>query len=137
MTWPTYVPSGSTLVILFKIARARLMASSHNVALLTDARLISVTEEMNQISDDLRDAADQVARWHTEGAQPGRVRWSRDAELPIPDLTILAKSPRGRTSGKLSTRELKRGIPSRAVRACSTSPFTSTRRVPRREPVRP
>ena len=67
------------------------MASSHNVALLTDARLISATEEMNQISDDLRDAAEQVARWHTEEAQPGRVRWSHDAELPIPELTILAK----------------------------------------------
>jgi hypothetical protein len=91
MSWPTYVPSSSTLVILFKIARARLMASSHNVALLTDARLISATEEMNKISDDLRGAGEQVAPWHTEKAQPGRIRWSSDAELPIPDLTILAK----------------------------------------------
>jgi hypothetical protein len=91
MNWPTYTPSSSTLVILFKIARARLMASSHNVALLTDARLISATEEMNKISDDIRGAGDQVAPWHTEKAQPGRVRWSSDSELPIADLTILAK----------------------------------------------
>jgi hypothetical protein len=86
-----YVPSSSTLVILFKIARARLMASSHNVALLTDARLISATEEMNRISDDLRDAEQEVARRRAEEAQPGRVRWPSDAEKPLPDLTILAK----------------------------------------------
>jgi len=91
MSWPTYVPSSSTLVILFKIARARLMASSHNVALLSDARLISATEEMNKISDDIRGAGEQAARWRTEEANPGRIRWSSDAEQPIPDLTILAK----------------------------------------------
>lgn len=91
MSWPTYVPSSSTLVILFKIARARLMASSHNVSLLTDARLISATEEMNKISDDIRGAGEQAAPWHTEKAQPGRIRWSSDAEEPVPDLTILAK----------------------------------------------
>ena len=62
MNWPTYVPSSSMLVILFKIARARLMASSHNVALLTDARLISATEERNKISDEIREAGNQVAR---------------------------------------------------------------------------
>jgi hypothetical protein len=91
MNWPTYVPSSSTLVILFKIARARLMASSHNVALLTDARLISATEEMNKISDDIREAGAQAVRWHAENPQPGTIRWSSDAELPIPELTILAK----------------------------------------------
>jgi hypothetical protein len=91
MNWPTYVPSSSTLVILFKIARARLMASSQKVALLSDARLISATEEMNKIADDIREAGDQAARWHTEKAQPGCIKWSSDAELPIPDLTILAK----------------------------------------------
>ena len=90
MTWSTYVPSSSTLVILFKIARARLMASSHNVALLSDARLISATEEMNKISDDIG-AGEQAARWRTEEANTGRIRWSSNAEQPIPDLTILAK----------------------------------------------
>lgn len=90
MSWPTYVPSSSTLVILFKIARARLMASSHNVALLSDARLISATEEMNKISDDIG-AGEQAARWRAEEANAGRIRWSSDAEQPIPDLTILAK----------------------------------------------
>ena len=91
MKWPTYIPSSSTLIVLFKIARARLMASSHNVALLSDARIISATEEMNKISDDIVEAGDQLARWQAEKAQPGGIRWSSDAELPIPYLTILAK----------------------------------------------
>jgi len=91
MNWPTYVPSSSTLVILFKIARARLMASSHNVALLPDSRLISATEEMNKISDDIRGAGERVAPWQTEKVPPGQIRWSSDAELPVSDLTILAK----------------------------------------------
>ena len=67
------------------------MASSHNVALLSDARLISATEEMNQISDDIREATDQIARRHSDEAQPGRIKWSREAELPVPELTILEK----------------------------------------------
>jgi hypothetical protein len=91
MTWQTYVPSSSTLVILFKIARARLLASSHNVALLSDSRLISATEEMNKISDDISSAGDQAARRHTEKAEPGRIGWSSDAERTVSDLTILAK----------------------------------------------
>jgi hypothetical protein len=91
MNWPIYVPSSSTLVILFKIARARLMASSQNVAVLSDERLISATEEMNKISDDIIEAGDQVARSKAEDAQPVRARWSSDAELPVPELTILAK----------------------------------------------
>ena len=67
------------------------MADSHTVALLSDARLISATEEMNKISDDIRGARDQAARWHAENPQPGTIRWSSDAELRIPELTILAK----------------------------------------------
>jgi hypothetical protein len=57
MNWPSYTPSSSTLVILFQIARARLMASSHDVQLLSDARLISASEEMNQVADDRNLAA--------------------------------------------------------------------------------
>jgi hypothetical protein len=67
------------------------MAGSHDVQLLSDARLISATEEMNQIADDIRVARDQVARWHIDEPQPGSIRWSSDAELAIPELTILAK----------------------------------------------
>jgi hypothetical protein len=91
MYWPAYIPSSATLVILFKIARARLMASSRYVTLLSDARLISATEEMNKLSDDLRDAARHVVGSRGEPAQPGKTRWASDAELPIADLAVLAK----------------------------------------------
>lgn len=67
------------------------MASSRDVALLTDARLISATEEMNRISDDIRGAADRAAHWRSERPQPGSIRWSSEAELPVAELTILAK----------------------------------------------
>jgi hypothetical protein len=67
------------------------MAGSHNVALLSDARLISATEEMNKISDDIRETRDHTARWYADNRPPGTIRWSSDAELRIPELTILAK----------------------------------------------
>lgn len=91
MNWPAYSPSSSTLVLLFKIGRARLVASSRKAALLTDARLISATEEMNKISDDIREAEDQAARGHAAETQPAWMRWASNAELPIANLTILAK----------------------------------------------
>ncbi len=91
MDGPVYTPSSATLVILFKIARARLVASSNNVTLLTDARLISAAEEMNKLSDDLRDAGKHVVGSRRETAQLGRTRWASDAELQIADLAVLAK----------------------------------------------
>lgn len=86
-----FVPSSATLVILFKIARARLLASSQHVESLTDARLIAATEEMNKISDDIREAGHQLAQGRTDNSDFAPVRWSSDAELPVPELRILAK----------------------------------------------
>ena len=80
MNWPTYIPGSSTLVILFRLARARLSASPHDVSLLTDERLVSATEEMQKISDDLRDAEDTET--HTDTAEPKGVG-SGDAELRV------------------------------------------------------
>jgi hypothetical protein len=54
--WLSYIPRKSTLLVLFKAARVRLMASSDNVGSLPDARIVSATEEINRISDDIRDA---------------------------------------------------------------------------------
>jgi hypothetical protein len=54
--WLSYIPGKSTLLVLFKAARVRLMASSENVGSLPDARIASATEEINRISDDIRDA---------------------------------------------------------------------------------
>jgi hypothetical protein len=52
----SYIPGKSTLLVLFNAARVRLMANSENVGSLPDARIASATEEINRISDDIRDA---------------------------------------------------------------------------------
>jgi hypothetical protein len=56
MRWITYIPGHSTLLFLYKAARVRLMVNSANVGDLSDKRIASATEEINQISDDIRDA---------------------------------------------------------------------------------
>jgi hypothetical protein len=86
MKWSTFIPGSSTLVILFRLARARLSASPHDVSLLTDERLVSATEEMQKISDDLRDAEDTET--HTDTGEPKAVG-SSDAELPVESHTPL------------------------------------------------
>ena len=52
----SYIPRNSTLLLLFKAARDRLTAAGDNLGSLSDARLASATEEMNRISDDIRQA---------------------------------------------------------------------------------
>jgi hypothetical protein len=52
----SYLPGRSTLLLLFKAARGRLTATSEYMGSLSDARITSATEEMNQISDDIREA---------------------------------------------------------------------------------
>jgi hypothetical protein len=51
-----YIPRKSTLLVLFKAARMRLMAVSENIGALSDSRLASITEEINRLSDYIRDA---------------------------------------------------------------------------------
>ena len=51
-----YIPANSTLLLLFKAARARLIATSENLGSLSDVRVALATEEMNRISDDIRQA---------------------------------------------------------------------------------
>jgi hypothetical protein len=51
-----YIPRKSTLLVLFKAARVRLMAACENIGLLSESRLASITEEVNRLSDDIREA---------------------------------------------------------------------------------
>jgi len=55
-----FVPNTSTLVILFEMASMRLMACSHGAGVLTNARLLQLTEEINKVSDEIRAATHQV-----------------------------------------------------------------------------
>ena len=56
MRWLSFIPGKATLVLLFNAAKRRLREQTDDVAELPDARIISATEELNQIADDIRDA---------------------------------------------------------------------------------
>jgi hypothetical protein len=61
MRWINYWLSGkATLAQLFMAAKRRVLEQTDDVANLPKARIVSATEELNQIADDIRDA--QAAR---------------------------------------------------------------------------
>jgi hypothetical protein len=71
-----YIPANATLLLLFKAARGRLIATSENLGSLSDARLALATEEMNRISDDIRQAkgasySDEYDAVHSAGGPAG------------------------------------------------------------------
>jgi hypothetical protein len=56
MRWLSFIPGKATLVVLFKAAKRRLTEQTDDIAELPNARIVSATEELNQIADDVRDA---------------------------------------------------------------------------------
>ena len=58
MRWRPAIPSKESLILLFQAARRRLTRQSGNVAELTNVRILTATTELNQITDDIRDAQD-------------------------------------------------------------------------------
>ena len=56
MRWLCFVPGKATLVLLFNAAKRRLTEQTGDIAKLPAARIVSATEELNQIADDIRDA---------------------------------------------------------------------------------
>jgi hypothetical protein len=56
MRWRHFIPGTSTLVLLFQAADQRLTEQTDHIADLPDARIVSATEEMHQIANDIRDA---------------------------------------------------------------------------------
>ena len=46
--------SQKSMLLRFKAARTRLMATSEKIGSLSDTRIASATEEINQLSDDIR-----------------------------------------------------------------------------------
>ncbi len=61
MRWLSFVPNKATLVLLFKTARRRVAAQPGEIEELSNARIASATEELNQIADDIRDAQPAVS----------------------------------------------------------------------------
>jgi hypothetical protein len=83
----SYIAQKSRLLRLFKAARIRLMATGENVSLVSEARITSATEEMKQISDNIRDAKSATSSNRADAATPA----SKPADsqgVPLP--TIVA-----------------------------------------------
>src|SRR5664279_10680 len=97
MRWHSYVPGKSTLQLLFKAARVRLMANSENVGSLPNARIASATEQINRISDDIRDAK-AAGSSDNVGAVPAETQ-PVIPELALP-ITVAASAPLKRRVSK-------------------------------------
>ena len=79
-----YIPRKSALLSLFKAARVRLAANGEQARRLSDTRIASATKEINQISDDIRDAKDSgSSRDHIDAATSLGKPADPDVALPI------------------------------------------------------
>ena len=55
MSWLAFIPGKTVLVGLFKAATRRVTDETEDVGNLPNARIVTATEELNQIADDVRD----------------------------------------------------------------------------------
>jgi hypothetical protein len=106
MRWLSYIPGKSTLLVLFKAARVRLMANSENIGSLPDARIASATEEINRISDDIRDAKAAGSSDHADAA-PAENK-PADPELG-PPITVAVSAALKRRISKAPDKPLQVG----------------------------
>jgi len=85
----SYISQKSRLLRLFRAAKMRLMATSENVSSLSEARITSASEEIDQISDDIRDAKGATSSNRADAATPA----SKPADSQVDQLpTIVAVS---------------------------------------------
>jgi hypothetical protein len=89
----SYIAQKSRLLRLFRAARIRLMATGENVSLLSEARITSATEEMKQISDNIRDAKSATSSNRADATTPA----SKPADsqgVPLPTIVAISAAPR-------------------------------------------
>jgi hypothetical protein len=95
-----YIPRKSTLLSLFKAARVRLAANGEQARRLSGTRIASATKEINQISDDIRDAKGSgSSRDHLDAATP--LRKPADPEVALPITVNVGAAPRAANSKAL------------------------------------
>ena len=95
-----YIPRKSALLSLFKAARVRLAANGEQARRLSDTRIASATKEINQISDDIRDAkVSGSSRDHLDAATP--VRKPADPEVALPITVTVGAALRAANSKAL------------------------------------
>ena len=68
--WRPFVPQRETLLLLFKAARYRLLRQAVHVEAVSDAGIASATENLNQISDDLREDGEGPSKPHDNPTLP-------------------------------------------------------------------
>ncbi len=90
----SYISQKSRLLRLFKAARMRLMATSENVSSLSEARITSASEEIDQISDDIRDAKGATSSNRADAATPA----SKPADSQVVPLPTVAGSAARRSA---------------------------------------
>jgi hypothetical protein len=81
MRWLSLLPSKATLALLFTAAKWRVAEQSDDLAELPTARVVSATEELNQIADDVREAQALPETSPSDGTGTGQRRsFDGDAE---------------------------------------------------------
>jgi tRNA U34 5-carboxymethylaminomethyl modifying enzyme MnmG/GidA len=88
----SYIPQKSRLVLLFNAARMRLMATSEKIGSLSDTRIASATEEINQISDDIRDANGATSS-NRANAATRRSKRADSQVVPLPTRQLPSAQP--------------------------------------------
>lgn len=84
MRWINYWLSGkATLAQLFTAAKRRVLEQTDDIANLPKARIVSATEELNQIADDVRDA--QAARKASPSTVPAPEASPSHSTAPAPE----------------------------------------------------
>jgi hypothetical protein len=89
----SYISQKSRLLRLFKAAKMRLMATSENVSSLSDARVTSAFEEIDQISDDIRDAKGATSSNRADAATPASKPTDSQVD-PLPTIVAVSAGPR-------------------------------------------
>lgn len=87
----SYIPQKSRLLLRFNAARMRLIASER-IGSLSDTRIASATEEINQISDDIRAAKSAASSNCADAATP--VSGPADSQVvPLPMRQLPSAQP--------------------------------------------
>jgi hypothetical protein len=88
----SYISQKSRLLRLFKAAKMRLMATSENVSSLSEARITSASEEIDQISDDIRDAKGATSSNRADAATPASKPADSQVD-PLPTIVAVSAGP--------------------------------------------
>jgi hypothetical protein len=82
MGWRSFIPGKAALVRHFKAAKRRLVMQRKAIAGLPNLRIVTATNELNQIVDDIRDAPGESKNPPPAIREPPPLA-GRDPPLPV------------------------------------------------------